>query len=140
MFSPTKIAQPGTREVNILVVRENTECLLSARERLEDNGRTAIAERVITERASTRIARVAFAQAKRRHMIALENAEQQARRDATALHVRQPSVTVVHKANVLQLTDGLFLASAMRASSQFPEASDFFSAFYFISINYIKKF
>jgi hypothetical protein len=44
------------RNVNMLIVRENTECLYVKRERLEDGGNTAIAERVITRKASTRIA------------------------------------------------------------------------------------
>jgi homoisocitrate dehydrogenase len=49
-------------EVNMLVVRENTECLLSAKERTEQDGNTAIAERVITRNASRRIAMMAFQQ------------------------------------------------------------------------------
>lgn len=46
----------------MLVVRENTECLLSAKERTEQDGNTAIAERVITRNASRRIAMMAFQQ------------------------------------------------------------------------------
>src|SRR5262245_11517011 len=43
--------------VDLVVVRENTEGLYAGRERVESGGDTAIAERVITRRASERIAR-----------------------------------------------------------------------------------
>jgi homoisocitrate dehydrogenase len=48
--------ESSRKGVDILIVRENTECLYVKRERLEDNGNTAIADRVITRKASTRIA------------------------------------------------------------------------------------
>jgi homoisocitrate dehydrogenase len=52
---------PGSRPgIDLLIVRENTECLYVKQERLEDNGDTAVAQRVITRRASERIARKAF--------------------------------------------------------------------------------
>ena len=54
------------RTIDMLIVRENTEDLYVRRERLEDNGDTAIAERVITRSASRRIAQVAFEQARLR--------------------------------------------------------------------------
>ena len=58
---------PGSRpDIDLLIVRENTECLYVRRERLEDDGNTAIAERVITRRASERIARRAFELARQR--------------------------------------------------------------------------
>jgi len=44
-------------ELSLLIVRENTECLYTGRERLE--GDTAIAERIITRRGSERVARLA---------------------------------------------------------------------------------
>ncbi len=72
--------------VNLLVVRENTEGLYIGRERQEGPD-CAIAERVITRNASKRVARAAFELAKS------EN---------------RKKVTIVHKANVLPLTDGLF--------------------------------
>ena len=40
--------------VDLVIVRENTEGLYAGRERVEDAGETAIAERVITRRASER--------------------------------------------------------------------------------------
>jgi homoisocitrate dehydrogenase len=50
--------------VDILIVRENTECLYVKQERLEksERGAVAIAERVISEYASTRIAHMVNAQ------------------------------------------------------------------------------
>ena len=45
--------------IDLLVVRENTEGMYSGRERLEDDGATAILERVITAKASERIVRAA---------------------------------------------------------------------------------
>ena len=61
---PVNTLLPGQPEVDLLIVRENTEGLYSGREQRE--GDTAIAERVITRAASERIARVAFEQARRR--------------------------------------------------------------------------
>ena len=60
---PVPGSQPG---IDMLIVRENTECLYVRQERLEDDGNTAVAQRVITRRASERIARIAFEQARRR--------------------------------------------------------------------------
>ena len=54
---PVPGSQPG---IDMLIVRENTECLYVRQERLEDDGNTAVAQRVITRRASERIARKAF--------------------------------------------------------------------------------
>jgi homoisocitrate dehydrogenase len=91
-------------DVDLLIVRENTEGLYAGRERRE--GDTAIAERVITRRASERIARVAFKRAIDRH----------ARRTGH----RPSTVTIVHKANVLKLTDGLFRETCLSVAQEFP--------------------
>ena len=53
---------PGQGKVDIIIVRENTEGLYSGRERVVEGG--AIAERVITRRASLRIAKKALSLAK----------------------------------------------------------------------------
>ncbi len=99
---------PGSRpEIDLLIVRENTECLYVRQERLEDNGNTAVAQRVITRAASERIARKAFE---------LAQARGQARSGRPT-----PRVTVVHKANVLGVTDGLFRAACLAVAQQFPE-------------------
>ncbi|NJN67490.1 MAG: isocitrate/isopropylmalate dehydrogenase family protein [Chloroflexaceae bacterium] len=101
----------GQNLVDLVVVRENTEGLYAGRERLEDNGNTAIAERVITRRGSERIARTAFELARER---------------ATRLGPRksesgQRKVTIVHKANILRLTDGLFREVALEVARDYPE-------------------
>jgi homoisocitrate dehydrogenase len=52
---------PSSRpNIDLVIVRENTEDLYCGRERLEDGGQTAISERVITRRASLRILHEAF--------------------------------------------------------------------------------
>ncbi|MCE7983803.1 MAG: isocitrate/isopropylmalate dehydrogenase family protein [Caldilinea sp. CFX5] len=101
--APVAGSQPN---VDMLIVRENTECLYVKQERWADEGATAIAERVITRRASARIAHTAFQQARLR----------QARNPH-----RQPLVTVVHKANVLSLTDGLFRETVLAVAQEYPD-------------------
>jgi homoisocitrate dehydrogenase len=97
---PGKFSRP---HLDLLIVRENTEGLYAGRERLE--GDTAIAERVITRTGSTRIVRAAFEQAKKRSAVS-----------------GQPSaVTLVHKANVLKVTDGLFRECALAVAKDYPE-------------------
>jgi isocitrate dehydrogenase (NAD+) len=75
--------------VDLVIVRENTEDLYSG---LEHEVVPGVVEslKIITERASTRIARFAFDHAK--------------------AHARQ-RVTAIHKANIMKLGDGLFLES-----------------------------
>lgn len=83
--------------IDLLIVRENSEGLYSGRERRE--GDTVIAERVITRRASARITRVACEQAmhRRRHL------------------------TIVHKANVLRESDGLFREAAYQVAGEYAD-------------------
>ena len=90
---------PGFREgIDLVIVRENTEGLYSGQE--EDHGDIAIARRVITRRGSERIARAAFDLARR-----------EGRRQ----------VTIVHKANVLRQTCGLFRRTALAVAEGYPE-------------------
>ncbi|MEZ4868721.1 MAG: isocitrate/isopropylmalate dehydrogenase family protein [Caldilineaceae bacterium] len=91
--------------IDMLIVRENTECLYVKQERWADDGATAIAERVITRHASARIAQMAFTQAQRRQ----------------GLRSQKPLVTIVHKANVLSLTDGLFRETALAVAQAYSE-------------------
>jgi homoisocitrate dehydrogenase len=93
---PIAASRPG---VDLLIVRENTECLYVRRER--SDGETAVAERIITRRASTRIMRTACALARG----------------------RRRRVTIVHKANVLVETDGLFRRAALEAAREFPDVA-----------------
>jgi homoisocitrate dehydrogenase len=88
-------SRPG---IDLLLVRENTEDLYSGVERLEDGGNRAVSEMIITRRASERIIRKAF-----------DLARQSGRH----------KVTVVHKANVLRLTCGLFRQVALEIAPQF---------------------
>jgi len=83
-------------DVDLIVVRENTEGLYSGRER--QNGDEAVAERVITGRASRRIGRCAL--------------------DLCA-RLGRGRLTIVHKANVLPLTDGLFRDSVRAVAGEY---------------------
>lgn len=94
---PHESSRPG---IDLLVVRENTEDLYIGRERLEDNGETAIGEMQITKGASARIARAAFEQARVRGL---------------------KKVTVVHKANVLRQTSGLFRRTALAVAQDYAD-------------------
>ncbi|MCG2785337.1 MAG: isocitrate/isopropylmalate dehydrogenase family protein [Anaerolineae bacterium] len=99
---PTRsIPHPSSRPgIDMLLVRENTEGLYSGVERLEDDGNRAITERIITRKGSERIIRKAFDLAR------------QAGRN---------KVHVVHKANVLRQTCGLFRAVALEVAKEYPE-------------------
>jgi homoisocitrate dehydrogenase len=94
---PHPASRPG---IDLVLVRENTEDLYAGIERVEDDGRRAVGEMVITWHASERIARAAF-----------ELARQHGKR----------KVTVVHKANVLRETCGLFRRTALAVAQEFPE-------------------
>ena len=100
--SPIEKSRPG---IDLLIVRENTEGLYAGRERTEDDGDTAIAERVITRAASRRITERAVSAALER---------------AAALG-RPARLTIVHKANVLRLSDGLFREAALDVAAEHPE-------------------
>lgn len=86
-------------DVDLVIVRENSEGLYSGRERRSVDGDTAVAERVVTRSACARIARFAFELARR----------------------RQGQVTIVHKANVLRETCGLFLEAAMDVAAEYSD-------------------
>jgi homoisocitrate dehydrogenase len=109
------------QNVDLVVVRENTEGLYAGRERLEDGGATAIAERVITRRASERIARAAFELARTRLHVRTSNVERWNVQRST-FNI-QPRVTVVHKANVLRETCGLFRAAALEVAKEYPDVA-----------------
>lgn len=84
-------------EIDLLIVRENTQGLYVQREYMR--GDEAVAERVITQAASARIGR-----------IALEMAQ-----------ARRKQLTIVHKANILPLTDGTFRDAIREEAKDFPE-------------------
>ncbi|MBV8199432.1 MAG: NAD-dependent isocitrate dehydrogenase, partial [Acidobacteria bacterium] len=85
--------------VDVVVVRENTEDLYSGLEHVVVPG-VVESLKIITEKASTRIARFAFEYARR--------------------HGRK-RVTAVHKANIMKLSDGLFLECFRRVATEYPD-------------------
>jgi isocitrate dehydrogenase (NAD+) len=90
---------PGRfQNVDLVIVRENTEDLYAG---LEHQVVPGVVEslKIITARASTRIAEFAFDYARR-----------QGRR----------TVTAIHKANIMKLGDGLFLESARAVAAKHP--------------------
>ncbi|GAA93426.1 uncharacterized protein L969DRAFT_96050 [Mixia osmundae IAM 14324] len=92
------------RQIDMTIVRENTECLYIKSETIEDtpDGKVAIARRQISERASRRIGEMAFE-------VALASAAVRARLpEDQRIWKGPPKVTIVHKSNVLSVTDGLF--------------------------------
>src|SRR5690606_30015684 len=94
-------------------------------ERLEDGGNTAVAQRVITRRVSERIARKAFEMARARATKRGGEGEK-GRLAASPPLLLSPSpplplVTVVHKANVLSLSDGLFREACLAVAREFPD-------------------
>jgi isocitrate dehydrogenase (NAD+) len=86
-------------DIDLVVVRENTEGLYSGVERWAD-AETAESVRIITRMASERVVR-----------FALQYARTNSRR----------KVTVVHKANIMKLSDGLFLEAARSAAKAFED-------------------
>jgi len=87
------------KDVDLIVVRENTEDLYAGIEhRVGNNAAESI--KIITRAASERIVRFAF---------------ELARRDG------RRKVTAVHKANIMKLTDGLFLECAREVADDYPE-------------------
>jgi isocitrate dehydrogenase (NAD+) len=94
---------PGVKSrvdnVDIVLVRENTEDLYSG---LEHEVVPGVVEslKIITEKASTRIARFAFDYARRNG---------------------RKKIHAIHKANIMKLSDGLFLRSIRAVAPQYPE-------------------
>jgi isocitrate dehydrogenase (NAD+) len=86
------------QDIDLVVVRENTESLYAG---LEHEVVPGVVEslKIITEKASTRIARFAFEYAR--------------------THGRK-RVTAVHKANIMKLSDGLFLQCFRNVSKEYP--------------------
>ncbi|MBI2898063.1 MAG: isocitrate/isopropylmalate dehydrogenase family protein, partial [Deltaproteobacteria bacterium] len=86
-------------DVDLVIVRENTEGMYSGLEHVVVPG-VAESLKIITERASTRIAEFAF---------------------RLARHEGRKKVAVVHKANIMKLSDGLFLECAQRVAGRYPD-------------------
>ena len=88
------------QDVDIVVVRENTEGLYAGIEHDVIPNEAAESIRIITRRGTERVVRFAFEYAR--------------------AHGRR-LVTAVHKANILKLTDGLFLRVAYEVAERYPD-------------------
>ncbi|KAJ2992179.1 homoisocitrate dehydrogenase [Globomyces sp. JEL0801] len=108
------------KPIDMLILRENTECLYIKSERIETDPKTGLktawADRRITEFASKRIARKAFD-------MALIRGELRKKNPQSSIH-EKPKVTIVHKSNVLSITDGLFRESCRAVAEEKPEYKD----------------
>jgi len=85
--------------IDLIVVRENTEGLYSG---IEHEVVPGVVEsiKVISEKASTRISRFAFEHARKN---------------------KRKKIHCIHKANIMKLSDGLFLRCARTISKEYPE-------------------
>jgi isocitrate dehydrogenase (NAD+) len=86
-------------DVDLIIVRENTESLYSG---LEHEVVPGVVEslKIITEKASTRIAKFAFEYARKNN---------------------RKKIHAIHKANIMKLSDGLFLRCCRTVAKGFPE-------------------
>jgi isocitrate dehydrogenase (NAD+) len=86
-------------DVDLIIVRENTEGLYSG---LEHEVVPGVVEslKVITEKASTRIAKFAFEYARKNN---------------------RKKIHAIHKANIMKLSDGLFLRCSRNVAKEYPE-------------------
>ena len=87
------------RDIDLVVVRENTEDLYAGIEHMVTPD-VAESIKVITRRGSERIVRFAFEYVKKNN---------------------RSKLTVVHKANIMKMTDGLFLETARLISGEYPD-------------------
>ncbi len=86
-------------ELDLVIIRENTEDLYSGLEHVVVPG-VVESLKIITEKASMRIARYAFEYARSN---------------------KRKKVTAIHKANIMKLSDGLFLSCFYKVAKDFPE-------------------
>src|SRR5438309_5722655 len=86
-------------DVDLIIVRENTEGLYSG---IEHEVVPGVVEslKIITEKASTRISRFAFEHARKN---------------------KRKKVHSIHKANIMKMSDGLFLRCSRNVSKEYPE-------------------
>jgi len=86
-------------DVDVVIIRENTEDLYAG---LEHTIVPGVVEslKIISEKASTRIARFAFEYARRQ---------------------RRRKIHAIHKANIMKLSDGLFLTSTRKVAADYPD-------------------
>jgi hypothetical protein len=99
------ISFPNTRarysDIDIITVRENTEgAYIGEGQNISADGNTATLQQRVTRKGSERIVRYAFDMARK---------------------IGRRKVTVVHKANILKSTSGLFLKVAREVAQQYPD-------------------
>jgi 3-isopropylmalate dehydrogenase len=91
---------PALRDdIDMVIVRENTEDLYTGKE--FSLGDSSVALRIISEKASKRIAKYAFETATQRDSM--------------------KKVTCVHKSNVMRITDGMFAKACTDVSKDYPD-------------------
>ncbi len=98
------LSLPGTKarytDIDLIVIRENLEGLYSGvGHRVSDDGETAELQSIVTRQGSERIVDHAF---------------------KTAVHLGRNKVTLVHKANIMKSTSGLFLTVGREVASRYP--------------------
>ncbi len=99
------ISFPGTKSryenIDLITVRENTEgAYIGEGQSVSADGETALLTQKITRKGSERIVRYAFELARR---------------------IGRKKVTIVHKANILKSTSGLFLKTAREVATRYPD-------------------
>lgn len=99
------ISFPGTKaryeNIDLITVRENTEgAYIGEGQSVSSDGETALLTQKITRKGSERIVRYAFELARR---------------------IGRKKITVVHKANILKSTSGLFLKTAREVALRYPD-------------------
>ena len=99
------ISFPNTKSrysnIDLITVRENTEgAYIGEGQSLSEDGETALLTQKITRKGSERIVRYAFDMARA---------------------IGRKKVTIVHKANILKSTSGLFLKVAREVAAQYPD-------------------
>jgi homoisocitrate dehydrogenase len=96
-YLPVATARPG---VDMIIVRENTEDLYTGSETLTEDGDRGTAHKIVTRVASERVSHRAYKLAR------VNNRKR---------------ITIVHKANVLPKSDGLFRRVALEVSELYPD-------------------
>ncbi len=96
-YLPVVTARDG---VDLVVVRENTEDLYAMDESTDEVAQSSRAQKIITRYATERVSHLAYQLVRR---------------------VGREKVTIVHKANLLPQSDGLFRRVALEVAEQYPD-------------------